>query len=257
MYDPDELSLRPNVPDAEDTPELRADLAEYYALVTSLDDQLARLLACLDERGIAEDTLVVFTADHGEQLGSQGRYRKGYPFEESVGVPLVVRYPRAVEGGRTLDCPVTLLDLMPTILSYADAPLPPTLEGESLVELLGGESTVPHPDGVYLQHDLPFDSAWRALRTERYVLVVDRDLRVRCLFDLERDPYQRENLAGRDEVTDLQAELFESFIDAAERHADSTIWSRWYVRDVLDNSLDAPTMFGSYEELPGEPPHYE
>jgi arylsulfatase A-like enzyme len=258
MYDPDDLDLRPNVPEAEDIPDLREDLAEYYGLTTSLDDQLERLLAGLAEHGVEEDTLVVFTSDHGEMLGSHGRYRKGYPHEESVHVPLVARYPERVDAGQTHDQPVSLIDLMPTILSYADAPGPDGMEGVDLTPLLDGESVDPHPEGVYMQNDIAFDSAWRALRTDQYMVTVDRDLQVRYLYDMTTDPHQQENLAGDPDHADLQEDLFDAVIEAAERHADSTFWSRWYKQEVLGNPLDAhPTLYGEYEDLPGEPPHYE
>jgi arylsulfatase A-like enzyme len=255
-YDPDALELRPNVPESEDTPELRADLAEYYALVTSLDDQLARLRDGLDDAGVAEDTVVVFTADHGEMLGSHGRYRKGYPHDESVGVPLVVSGPEVAAA--THDGPVSLLDLFPTLLSLAGEPVPDTAEGVDLSGVLAGEGGDPHPDGVYLQHDIPFDSAWRALVVEGHVVVVDRDLTVRYLFDLEADPYQRENLAGDPEYAALEERLFERFIAAAKRHGDSTIWSQWYMSEALGNDIDGEgDVFGDYADLPGERPRYE
>ncbi|MFB6218331.1 MAG: sulfatase [Halobacteriaceae archaeon] len=256
MYDPGDLALRANVPEGERIPELRADLAEYYALVTSLDDQLERLLAAIEEQGVADDTLVVFTADHGEQLGSQGRYRKGFPFEESVRVPLLVSPPG--DASATIEAPVSTLDLPGTFLSYAGANPLPRDEGADLRPVVAGDNADPHPEGVYMQNNIAFDSAWRALRTDRHLLVVDRDVNVRYLYDLESDPLQQDNLAGDPAHADLQERLYEAFVAAAERHGDSLIWSRWYASRELGNPLDAPDdTFGAYDELPGDRPRFD
>jgi arylsulfatase A-like enzyme len=189
-------------------------------MITSLDDQMERLLDALDEHGIAEDTLVVFTSDHGEQLGSLGRQRKNYPFEESIHVPLIARQPGTVPDGETVEEVVSLLDVMPTVLSWCDVPVPERVQGEDVSALLAGETATPHPEGVYVQGQLPYDETWRALRTEQELLVLDRGFGTQYLFDTSVDPSQTENLAGDPAVADREAALRETLIDAMYRYDD-------------------------------------
>lgn len=221
MYDLEDLDLRPNVPDEMDTPELRRDLAEYYALITLLDDEFDRLLDVLDRLGMAEDTVVVFLSDHGEMLGSQGRQRKNYPFEESVRVPLIVRYPDQVEPGES-DALVNLVDLVPTVLSLCDVEVPECVQGRDLSSHLCGEEDgdrVGH-EAIYIEGQLPYDETWRAIRTDRYMLTVDRRLDTRYLFDTERDPYQRENLANSPETMPVEEALRDRLIAMGHEYDD-------------------------------------
>lgn len=238
LYDPADIDLRPNVPDELDTPDLRENLAEYYGLITSLDDQFARLLDTLDRHGMDDDTVVVFLSDHGEMLGSLGRQRKNYPYEESVRVPLIVRHPD-VEPGES-DALVSLIDVPPTLLSLCDVPVPGPMQGRDLSAHLRGERDADEAghDALYVEGQLPYDEAWRAIRTERHVLVVDRALDVQCLYDLDADPYQRENLAGRDDVADLEESLRDRLVDLAaaydDRHLLAADVARRYHADPLE-----------------------
>jgi arylsulfatase A-like enzyme len=220
-YDPDDLKLRPNVP-AERADQAREDLADYYAAITSLDDQIGRFLDALDERELADDTAIVFTADHGDFLGSHGRYGKGSPLEESSHVPLLVRYPRAVDAGRRTDAFATVNDLMPTLLSLCDVPIPEAVQGRDLSHLLLGEEG-PRPTNAYMQGKIARDGEWRAVRTDKYLFAVDRNLRTRSLFDLEDDPYQLKNLADGD-VNDVPADKLQAtLVENALRYDDRTV----------------------------------
>jgi arylsulfatase A-like enzyme len=223
MYDPEELDLRSNVPDTEVTAEMRAELAEYYALITSLDDQFGRLLDALAERDLAEDTVVVFTADHGEMVGSQGRYRKNYPFEESVHVPLAVRYPEEFEGGHRSDAVVNLVDLLPTLCSLCDVETPARVQGRDRTGLLADDDDPSAATETYIQGQIPYDEAWRAIRTDRHLLVVDRALGVQYLFDTATDPDQMENLAGDPAHADTEERLRERLLALAREYDDRTV----------------------------------
>ncbi len=106
------------------------DLAGYYAHCTALDDCVGELLKTLDETGLTGNTIVVFSSDHGAMLGSQGQDRKQRPWDESIRVPLLVRYPRDLGNtGRRLDAPINTPDLMPTLLALAGLKCPDTVEG--------------------------------------------------------------------------------------------------------------------------------
>ncbi|MFB6217986.1 MAG: sulfatase [Halobacteriaceae archaeon] len=229
MYDADDLELRANVPDDMER-EVRADLVEYYGMCTWLDDQLERLLDTLAEQGVADDTLVVFTADHGEMMGSNGRYHKGNPHEESVHVPLVARYPDGIEAGRRSSAVVSLIDLLPTLCSVCDAAVPEGVHGVDLSDhLLDG---APGPTETYIEGALPFDHTWRAIRTEQYLLSVDRHLDTQYLFDTGADPYQQENRAGDSEYAAAEADLRERLFSAAAAYDDRDTLARYSDRYV-------------------------
>jgi arylsulfatase A-like enzyme len=227
MYDADDLDLRPNVPQRE-AAEVRRDLVEYYGMVTSLDDQVGRLLDTLEREGVADDTLVVFTSDHGEMMGSNGEHHKGIPHEESVHVPLVVRYPDGVEPQET-DTLASLIDLYPTLCDYADAPVPEEqVTGESLRPVLDGEEA--GRDRLYIEGALPFDHTWRAVRTDSHMLAVDRHVETTHLYDTDADPYQQENLAG--EAPDLEARLREALFEEMDDLDDRYMTARREMKEL-------------------------
>lgn len=208
MYDPAALHLRPNV--EEDARELRDSLAGYYAHITALDEGLGRILRALEEADQEEDTILVFTSDHGDMLGSQGKFRKQWPWDESVRVPFIVRYPRHQRTPCTVDAPVGAVDLMPTLLSLAGAPLPGTVEGHDLSHLvLGGEGTAPR--SALIESIAPFAAAWpgpewRGLRTARHTYVETLE-GPWLLYDDAEDPCQTRNLVGEASSAGLQEEL--------------------------------------------------
>ncbi|PYJ59632.1 MAG: sulfatase, partial [Verrucomicrobia bacterium] len=129
LYDPAKPALRPNVPDKLQG-EVRKILAGYYAHCTALDDCLGELLQTLRDTGAADNTILLFSADHGDMLGSQGMFKKQKPFDESIRVPMLVRWP----GGlglkpRSLDPPINSEDVMPTLLGLCGVPIPKSVEG--------------------------------------------------------------------------------------------------------------------------------
>jgi arylsulfatase A-like enzyme len=256
LYDPAALTLRPNVPEdgialrphlpPRDAAQVRRDLVEYYGYISSLDDQVGRLLDALDRFGLAEDTLVVFTSDHGEMLGSHGRYNKGAPFEESIHVPLVFRRPGAVDAGRRSDALVSLNDLTPTLASLCGAEIPDGVQGRDYAAHVRGEPSAETADAVYVQdwrveNDVPdepdwgpWGQPWRLVRTDRYALMLDRTLETVYLFDVEADPYQTTNLAGDPSVADVEERLRERLFEFAHETDDR----RFVVRHLYVEKAD-------------------
>jgi arylsulfatase A-like enzyme len=215
MYDAEELDLRENVSERM-ADQARRDLVPYYGMITSLDDQMERLMDALEAEGVLDDTIVVFTSDHGEQIGSQDCYYKSYPYEESVHVPLIWRYPEGLPAGEENDELTSLIDLMPTLLSMCDAEIPEGVQGEDLTGVLRGEETTDRP-GVYIEDNIGDDDEWRAYRTENHLLVQDRYGEEQYFFNTEDDPYQQHNL--KDIVHDKQ-DLEEYIIEAAKKYDD-------------------------------------
>lgn len=180
----------------------------YYGLITHVDHQLKRVFDRLRVTDEWENTVVLFTSDHGEMLGDHHLWRKTYGFEGSARVPMFLRLPPSVEAdhGRRIDRPVGLEDVMPTLLDAAGAPIPDTVEGRSLLPLLadGGGSInwreayhgehAPgsyHPkNGVQYLVDSSTKYVWNPVTGEE------------LLFDLDSDPGEERNLAALDDHAD-------------------------------------------------------
>ena len=217
MFDPQKLQLRGNVPDPDEEG-VRRKAAGYYAMVAHLDYNVGRILDFLAARGQLDNTLVVFFADHGEMLGSHGRWHKEVPYDESIRIPLIFRLPGVVPAGARHGGAVSGIDIYPTCAGLCGVAPHPEVQGidqslalrgleaprrtEILVEWLGKTR--------YGWGDYPY----RAIRTARHTYCVSaREVNerngghFRLLFDNERDELQRDNLFGRPEARELQREL--------------------------------------------------
>jgi arylsulfatase A-like enzyme len=213
MYQPDEIQLRANVP-SERAEVARRELAGYYAHCTALDDCVGELWRALAELEIERDTILVFTSDHGDMLHSQGEVRKQRPWDESIRVPLLVRYPRLFgQTGRRLDAPINSEDIMPTLLGLIGESVPPSVEGMDFSGYMqGGKDpsdgaallTCPAPFGEWTRNRAGRE--FRGVRTRRYTYVRTLD-GPWLLYDNHEDPYQLDNLVGQSRHGDLQAKL--------------------------------------------------
>lgn len=206
-YSDEELKWRPNVPvELRATPKLRRALAGYYGLCTALDHEMGRLLDALEQLKLAEKTIVVFTSDHGDMLGSHGLHQKGHPEEESLHVPLLIRQPGRIPAKHAPSTLFSSLDLMPTLLGLCRAEPPPTCAGRNLASTVLGkeESDV---ESIYCQGRMNADSAWRALITKQHKLVLTAPDKVSHLIDLKNDPLELNNLANKSGTSGLQKAL--------------------------------------------------
>jgi arylsulfatase A-like enzyme len=218
LYGGRELPPRPNV---QASAKYEQSHLSYFAAVSSCDDSFRRLLVALDELGLAEDTIVVFTADHGEMMGSHGRFGKTVWYEESIGIPFLIRWPGQLKP-REERMIFAAYDFMPTLLGLMELPIPDSVEGPCYSRTLLGRSSE-RPSSAFLASyagghgeiraaGQPSISKWvlaarelrnkgvdwrtlgyRGVRTERYTYVVDRsddETGFRMLYDNREDPYQ-------------------------------------------------------------------
>jgi len=211
MFDAGQIVLRPNVTGDPAGP--RKDLAGYYAHIAAMDRCLGELLKTLDDAGLRDDTIFVFTSDHGDMLGSHGMIRKQKPWDESIRVPLLVRYPAAQKQGRKLAVPINTPDLMPTLLGLSGVPVPASVQGDDCSALIRG-AAAPEDRPALIACPSPFGEwvrskggrEYRGVRTRRHTYV--RDLNGPwLLYDNESDPYQLENLVNAPAQAALQASL--------------------------------------------------
>jgi arylsulfatase A-like enzyme len=194
--------------------------AAYYAMIKLIDDNVGRLLAALDELGLADDTVVIFTSDHGETLGDHGLIQKGCRFYEGlVRVPLIWRWPGRIKSGVVSEALVELMDKAPTILELVGIEVPSHMQGRSLLQLLEGTATdAAHRELVRCEYydalDLPDASRATMIRIDRYKLVVYHGHSLGELFDLETDPWEHENLWTDPTHAEVRTELILRSFDA-------------------------------------------
>jgi arylsulfatase A-like enzyme len=210
LYEPDKLTL-PEFPSEVDArrsessfsdSELRSARHGYYAMVSELDYHIGRILGCLDECGLTENTVVIFTSDHGEWLGEHLRYGKGLPARDCISrVPLIMRWPEGIRfPGRTVTGIVEGVDVVPTLLECIGIPLPYHLQGLSFFEALteraftGRESALTEGEGA------------KSLRTAKYRYVSSADGQ-ELLFDLDTDPHGYLNVANESDYAQALAEV--------------------------------------------------
>lgn len=175
---------------------------------------MGELLTTLKEAGLEQNTLLIFYSDHGDLLGSHGAYNKQQPYDESIRVPLLLRWPEGLGAkSRKLDALINSEDLMPTILGLCGVPVPKTVEGLDFSGYIRGGKN-PSDGAALISCVSPFGQwtrkmggkEYRGIRTLRHTFV--RDLNGPwLLFDNVKDPYQMRNLANRPEYAKLQARL--------------------------------------------------
>jgi len=181
-------------------PYIREDMALYYDNILALDREMGRLLDALDRNGIRENTIVVFSSDHGDMLGSHRMGHKQMPFEESIRIPFLIRYPDKIKAGTVTEALLAPIDLIPTLFSLAGVPVP-RLDGRDMSSAVSGGSV--QQEGVLIGTVLSggnplYSNAlrpWRGVRTERYTFAkfLEPEEKAWLLFDNQTDPYQMNN----------------------------------------------------------------
>ncbi len=237
MYRPEQIALRPNVPETMEK-EAREWLHGYYAHCSALDTCLGSLLKTIDECAMTDDTILVFTSDHGDMLGSQDETKKQRPWDESIRVPFLLRYPNLPDWTpRETPAPISAADIMPTLLGLCDIDIPNSVEGLDFSEhISGGDDpaggsvllTCPHPFGQWNRYDHN-GKEFRGLRTQRYTYV--RDLNGPwLLYDNEQDPYQLNNLINQTDCSELQQQLDRQLKQKLQEQNDAFLHGLDYVR---------------------------
>jgi len=211
MYDTERLQVPPNSEGAN-----RRTLADYYAQITALDSNIGRLLAALERLRIAEETILVFTSDHGDMLWSHGSKGKQQPWEESIRIPFIIRWPGRIPPRQMSDTLISLVDMMPTLLGLVEAEIPDNVEGADLSRALLGHR-IEGPSSVFIYIPVPapnsqameirLDGEWRGVRTRRHTYARSRNGEKRMIFDNLNDPYQLNNLIDDATSRDLHASL--------------------------------------------------
>jgi arylsulfatase A-like enzyme len=251
LYRDRAIDFRPNVPlDRRD--EAAEELRNYYAACALLDDCFRDLTGALDRLGIADDTIVLFMSDHGEMAWSQGLLRKLAPWEESVAIPLLVRYPalfgREPAAARV---PINMPDIMPTLLGLARIAVPAGVAGTDYSPLLHGQAMPDAATSAYLSMPVPvWDArmdgidAYRGVRTDRYTYVCSIH-GPWLLYDNREDPFQKCNRVADPAFAVIRERLEADLAGWRHRLHDAFLPGDAYLRrDHLEHYLEAKVPVG-------------
>ncbi|MCX6327144.1 MAG: sulfatase [Bacteroidia bacterium] len=243
------LYLRPNVPtDLHDT--AIADLVGYYGHITALDSCIGVLQHTLKETGLDENTIFIFTSDHGAMVNSHGFSHKQRPYEESINVPLLIRFPELFgNNGKNNDMLINTPDIMPTLLGLCGLPIPSTVEGEDKSAIIAGKAK-DMTDAVLIACYHPFGQwsrdkggkEYRGVRTKRYTYVKDLS-GPWLMFDNLKDPYQMKNLLNDKEYQQVKDDLDKKLVQLLHKTNDMFLPGQEYIKKwgyVTDENETVP-----------------
>ena len=216
------ITLEPNVPAGKPREHAMKNLPDYYGLVESLDTEFGRILKALDAADVAEDTIVIYSSDHGDMLGSHGYPKKRWPHDNSSRVPFLIRYPRAIDAGQIIDDPINTPDVYPTLAGFAGLQIPDGIDGVDYSDFLSGIEPKPPRDYAYLQMIYGYVpwSGWRALRTRDYSYA-RTEKGPWLLFDVKADPHQLNNLVDDPKATGLVARMDKRLLEVMKESGDA------------------------------------
>ena len=184
---------------------------DYLRCIASVDDAVGRILKYLDESGLAENTIVVYGSDQGFFLGEHGWFDKRWMYEESLRMPLLMRWPGMIKSGTRIPQLVQNIDYAPTFIEAAGVAVPEDLQGQSLMRLLNGKGSADWRKSIYYHYfEFPGGHSVRrhcGVRTERYKLMHFYLEKEWELFDLEKDPLEMKSVYGDPAYSAIQAEL--------------------------------------------------
>jgi arylsulfatase A-like enzyme len=186
------------------TPEVvRRHTADYYGMISHLDEQVGRIVAALEQTGKSKNTVIVFFSDHGLALGRHGLFGKQNLYDHSMRAPLIFAGPGVPRGGKS-DALCRLSDIYPTVCDLAGVPIPATVEGKSLAGLIAGKATS-HCEAIFTA----YRDVQRAVRTDRWKLIHYPKIGRTQLFDLAADPEELKDLSAEAALADTLKSMME------------------------------------------------
>lgn len=258
LYENKLLNLRPNVP-ADFRKDAVSDLIGYYGHISALDSCIGVLQKTLSETGLDKNTIFVFTADHGAMVRSHGYVNKQRPYEESINVPLLIRYPEAFGNkGKKNNMLICSPDIMPTLLGLCGLPIPKTVEGVDKSPVMKGAAK-DTTKAVLIASYQPFGQwprnhdgvEYRGVRTQRYTFV--KNLQGPwLLFDNQKDPYQMNNLVNKKQYSKIQANLEKELTKILRKQKDEFLPGMSYIKKwnyVVDETGTIPYKKINYQGL--------
>jgi uncharacterized sulfatase len=193
----------------------RKDMAVYYGMTSFMDQQIGRILDKLDELGIAENTIVVFSTDHGHLMGHHGLTAKGaFPYEDLIRLPFIVRWPGKTPAGQNSSALQSLVDLAPTFLKVAQGEIPGWMQGVDQSGVWGGEEIAARDSAICEFRHQPTKVHLRTYVEKRYKMTIYRDQTYGELFDLQDDPGEMHNRWDDPEFAEIKCALMRRCLNA-------------------------------------------
>ena len=231
--------------------DIRRARAAYYGLCTFLDRQVGAVLDALDHAGLADDTIVIYTSDHGEQIGEHGQWWKCTFYQSSVGVPMIVRMPDRRRAGSTVKQNVSLMDIGPTLLDLVGARPLPAATGRSFAKLIDGDAS-DWPDEVFAENIGPANEsgggAWQRMVRRgpwKYCYYHDEPAQI---INLDTDPHENHDRIDEPQCADIAAQLRQRVLTGwSPRHIDTVMRTRHAELKLFD------TWASSFEPYEPDP----
>lgn len=231
-------------------------LQDYLATVASVDEGVGKILDYLEENGLSENTIVVYTTDQGFYLGEKGFFDKRFMYEESLAMPLLIQYPKEIPAGSEVRALTQNLDFAPTFLDFANAEIPKNMQGKSMRELLTRENgEKDFRDAIYYHYyDFPaFHMVKRhyGIRTERYKLMhFYDDIDTWEMYDLEKDPSEMNNIYEDPDYAVLREELHKSLVGLQKKYRVTSAEFETTPKEKVDRA------YQNFARLAGKDPDY-
>ena len=203
-------------------------MRDYMKTVKSLDDNVGRVLDYLKEKGLLDNTLVVYTSDQGFYMGEHGWFDKRFMYEECQRMPLIIRYPKAIKAGSTSNAICMNVDFAPTFLDFAGVEIPSDIQGTSLKPVLENEGKTPadwRKAAYYHYYEYPAEHSVKrhyGIRTQDFKLIhFYNDIDEWEMYDLKADPREMNNVFGKPEYAEKQKELMQLLQETQKQYKDN------------------------------------
>ena len=259
MYENKDIIVNENVP-ADKLEKVKRDLKGYYAHISAIDDCIGKMRQTLKDLGIDDNTIIVFSSDHGDLLGAHGGWNKQQPYEESIRVPFLIHYPQAFgKMGKTSEALLNSPDIMPTLLGLCGISVPKSVEGVDFSSVFKGIKkdkikqtliSCVQPFGQWARKN--GGKEYRGIVTHQYTYT--RDLKgAWLLFDNLKDPFQMTNLIGNEAYKNIQKDLDKALNKELRKRKDDFQEGMTYVKKwnyLVDETGTVPYIKVNYEGKP-------
>lgn len=214
-------------------------IKDYLRTIKSVDDGVGELLDYLEESGLAENTIVVYTSDQGFYLGEHGWFDKRFMYEESFRTPLLIRYPKEIKAGTVIDKLVQNLDFAPTLLDYAGIDAPKEMQGESFRKLVAGKTDQWRDAVYYTYYEYPAEHMVKrhyGISTDRYKLIhFYYDIDEWEMYDLKADPKEMSNIYDDPAYAEVRKNLHKRLEELRKQYGDSDELNHRFLQKFLDH----------------------
>ncbi len=218
-------------------------MQDYVGTIAAIDEGIGELLDYLEETGLDENTIIMYTSDQGFYLGENGWYDKRFMYEESFRTPLLMRYPKEIKPGTQIDQLVQNLDFAPTILDFAGIEIPEDMQGLSFRNLVNGKSGEWRDAVYYTYYEYPGIHAVKrhyGIATDRYKLMhFYYDIDQWEMYDLETDPGEQNNLYGNPDYAEVQEMLHKRLEELRVEYGDSDQRNNQYISEQQERMRKA------------------